>query len=372
MKNSFFLMCLLSTAICYGQSAKKNELSYEYVQKPLVKIDQNWKYLVNVTQANKEDIQERQTAFEEKQKSYDETFDKELESYNNSKAAGKLLTGKPVRKVVQPSFLGSVLDTDLLANSIVVEGFDKDDNGNFIVEVVIEGFAISSSEKVLDEKKSERYYKTVYRNPITVTVTDKSNNSVLWSKQFYSDPRETKFLKRSSEKSAYEMEKEWNENKISLKKGLEDRIIKEDMKAIKAEINDQIGYPNKSLEMIFFSAKGKKFDYSEIESSITNVKKAFLTLKSDSEMAMGLLNKSKEVWLKELGEKNVDDKKARINKKITTALYVNLGYVSMIQAEFAKAKEYSLEAELVRPGMGVLTGESMKLTKYIEEFEKRD
>ncbi len=369
MKIKLLILLSFCCYICYGQKHKTNELIYEHIQKPIVKLDRSWEYSIKVNQSNRDELLEKQKAFEETQKYYDEIFKKEMESYNNSKAAGKLLTGKPERKIAKAYFFGSITDTDLLENTISIEGFNKGEE-EFVVEIVLEGFSIISNVKVLDEKKSKRFYKTTFVNPIMVNVKDKSNNT-LWNKSYFSENGEHVFLERSSDEPSYEMEKEWKENKISLLKGLEDRIIKEHINTINEDINDNIGYPNKTLELTFFGAKGKKFDYSEIENSITKIKKAFLVLKSDNEMANKLFDESKEIWLKELSKKDIENKKVRINKKIATGLYINLGYVNMIQNEFKKAKEYSLEAELIRPGMGVLTGESMKLKKQIDFFEKR-
>lgn len=371
MKAIFLFCAVIFSSTLYGQGVKNNTLNFEYIQAPIIKLDQSWTYSVNVIQSNASDIMEKKKAFEEKQKYYDDEFNKKMEAYNNSKAAGKLIMGKPTRQEAKPNFIGALVDGPSLAQSMInLDGFESSSTGQFIIDIKLGGFAIVSSEKVTDDKKNKIYYKTTYRNPYVVEVKNASDNSVIWSKSFGESSREHKSLERSSDQSSYEMEKEWKENKLSLLKGLEDEVIKEDMKQVNEAINDQLGYPTKSQKIKFYSAKGKKFDYSDINESINVLKKAFLTYTKTPDKSHDYFTQAVTTWEKELETKDVDNKKARIGKKIATGLYINLAFVHTILKNYDKANEYYLEAETIKPLR--FASEVAELKEFIAEFEKRN
>ncbi|WP_127020609.1 hypothetical protein [Flagellimonas beolgyonensis] len=362
---------LLSSTMLFGQRAKKERLSYTYIQSPLLKFDSNWKYDVKVIQVNKADLIEKRNAFEERQRIYDETFEKELEAYNNSSVAGRVLLKKPVRKIAAPDFMGAILNEEILSNSAIeIQGLERAlSDGEINIEIKLEGFSVVSNEKIVDEKKQRMYYKTMYRNPFTVSVIT-NNKQLVFSKAFGNELREHHFLDRKYELTSRKLDDEWRANKVSLIAGIEDKTIKNDLAMANEVLNDQIGYPQKTVELELYSAAGKKFDFTESENAIDMLKEAFLIRMSNEDSSNEKLNMAVEIWQTELASKDVEDKKARINKKVATGFYLNLAYVNAIQKKHGEAEKNYLEAEKLRT---TWTGPEIDAVKrFIKESKERN
>jgi len=362
---------LFCTMALFGQRAKKEKLSYTYIQSPLLKFDDNWKYDVKIVQVNKAELMEKRNAFEEKQRYYDETFEKELEAYNNSSVAGRVLLKKPERKIAVPDFMGAILNEEILANSAIdIQGLERAlSEGEINIEIKLEGFSVVSNEKIINEKKQRMYYKTTYRNPLTVSVY-KNKEELVFSKSFGNDLRESFFLERSTDKSSYDLEKEWNTNKVSLLSGIEDNTIKDDLALVNELLNDQIGYPKKTVELEFYSAAGRKFDYSESEKAIDLLKEAFLLNLINEESSNQKLNDAIQIWQTELAEKDIDNKKARINIRVARGFYLNLAYANAIQKNYDAAEQNYLEAEKLRT---TWTGPEIDaVIAFIQESKERN
>mgnify|MGYP006091150603 FL=1 len=57
------------------------------------------------------------------------------------------------------------------------------------------------------------------------------------------------------------------------------------------------------------------------------------------------LNEAIQIWESELAEADLNDKKARINKKVTQSIYQNLIEASIFREEFIKAQDYLILLE---------------------------
>lgn len=110
--------------------------------------------------------------------------------------------------------------------------------------------------------------------------------------------------------------------------------------------NNFCGY-YKSDTMFVFTAKGKNFDYSELESTETSVKTAVSNLNSkngDTTLAFWNLKKAIEIWEKELSTSDLTNPKARINEEITKGLYYNISSAYFFLGNYPKADSYIKKA----------------------------
>jgi hypothetical protein len=95
--------------------------------------------------------------------------------------------------------------------------------------------------------------------------------------------------------------------------------------------------------MYVFTAKGKKYDYSELESTEELVKVAVRNLgtkKGDSTLAFNNLKKSIIIWEKEIANADFNSSDSRINEEIVRGLNYNIASAYFFMGEFTKADLY--------------------------------
>ncbi len=107
------------------------------------------------------------------------------------------------------------------------------------------------------------------------------------------------------------------------------------------ELNNLHGYPSKKFESVVYTIKPKKFEYQELDKASSDFKSAMAEYSS-----VGLTQKVKEeliscikVWEAEIAQLDESDKKARINKKNVSGLYLNVAQANMWLQRFELAKK---------------------------------
>jgi len=101
-------------------------------------------------------------------------------------------------------------------------------------------------------------------------------------------------------------------------------------------IEEKYGYPVKRRGVYFYYAKGKEFDYSDIEKSYEKMKSIF----EDRDVSIASnINELKDlisIWEKEIQTADYTNKKARINQEIAVGLYFNIIECSIWLKDFNK------------------------------------
>lgn len=96
-------------------------------------------------------------------------------------------------------------------------------------------------------------------------------------------------------------------------------------------------------EFDVYTAKGKVYNYDDLDKAQEKALAAYESIKknglNDNDLAR--LKEATEVWEKELGSLDMEDKKARISEKIGKGLHENCVYAYFYMFEFDKAKEHA-------------------------------
>lgn len=108
-------------------------------------------------------------------------------------------------------------------------------------------------------------------------------------------------------------------------------------------VDNEVGFPVKSLQIRSALIKPKKFTYEDYDMAIESFKKglAIITEKEDAiEAASAEFTPAIEIWEKMLGEANIKDNKARVEKDIATLLYLDIALCYTMMKDYPKAIEY--------------------------------
>jgi len=193
------------------------------------------------------------------------------------------------------------------------------------------------------------YYKIIYTTPHSYLVVKDPTGKIVYASEI-SEPKQnisTFGYNKCENWVADNLKKTWDKNKKSYKgERIENFKSAMHQKAIQ-DANDHIFLSFINEEFKLFSAKGKDFNYADLDKAFDNASKAFRSIKENgpNEEAFTLLKESIIIWEKALEESNVDDKKAKINKQITIGLHKNCANAYMYIYKLNEALTHSRKAQ---------------------------
>ncbi|MBU8893525.1 MAG: hypothetical protein KOO66_12160 [Bacteroidales bacterium] len=185
------------------------------------------------------------------------------------------------------------------------------------------------------------YYEITCEYPVRFSLIDNDGNTIF--EQIIQ--HDEKLMNDDFEKWTYsiaELDTKFNAEKEELFTDIKNKCDKKALLAIKNILANNFSYLPVTKKIKIASGKGKKMDYSDLESAIALMEKAFEMISSESATAdVNIeLNKAISIW-EEVFKESSNDKKARINEVITTMLYYNIGISYWWMSDFAKAREYT-------------------------------
>jgi hypothetical protein len=155
-----------------------------------------------------------------------------------------------------------------------------------------------------------------YRHTMSVKVTLPDGKEL-----FYLSPEELntyKTYKSTATKTAQSI------NEDQLVQMHEEKIIQENLKFIGDLVNDRIGFPKTERQGSLSYVKSKDETYSDLMQAYNEASSALKTLTDDEVASKAKLTSIVQSYQTILQESNLNDKKARIDKEVTTMIYFNL------------------------------------------------
>jgi hypothetical protein len=103
-------------------------------------------------------------------------------------------------------------------------------------------------------------------------------------------------------------------------------------------LNNQYGLVPVSREITIRNPEDKKVDYGDFQEAYYTAQEGYEKLASDEAKGMEKLKAAIAIWQSALKELDMDDKKARINKKVAPDLYLNLIEACIFARDFDTAE----------------------------------
>lgn len=369
MKNNILIVIfLVLTSNILAQNIKDHKISFKYIQLPQTPLDKSIKtYEVQFNsefdKANEDSISAYNLKIESaklKQESELETWterkirtDKlhlaEMAKWEKAVNAGNDSIVMPVKKkydaypmleeVSLPLLTEDVEESSLL-NKISLYGYVKGSDGAIVSFTF---YGLQKAEITMKKQGSgattNYKYEAITKMPIKATFNVPSKGSI-YEKTYYFN-EQTSLLKK--EKSKYDYELWWMDNKNNYWKSKQANMISSAVTSFNTTINDKYGFPVKSVSAeIYVVKKYKKYNYDEFVTALSDAKVGYREMQqsADREESISKLNKAIAVWQKELKQSDINNGKARINKKITALLYANLATAYLWSNDFDNAELY--------------------------------
>jgi hypothetical protein len=146
-----------------------------------------------------------------------------------------------------------------------------------------------------------------------------------------------------------------------LVKSTEEALLKENLKFINHLVNDRIGYENTSRATTLDYVKSKNDAHADVMEAYNNATVGLKSLTSNESLAKQKLTAAVDAFKAILTESDVYDKKARIDKDVTVAIYFDL-----LECYFALRNTTDAEATLKSLGQLDLSNRDKKQKEKFE------
>lgn len=281
-----------------------------------------------------------------------ENFRLETEAYNKLSLVERVALGdkKPSLKLPrkpfyvqpatpiyrQPSTYGKIMyNPEMLARTYLkLDGYKQVYTGDSVFVAVITLYDFESTqperherEKSYYDKESEStkkvmepYYITSYKRPTHIQLF--VDNEVIYDEMLAS----SKEFVRKEFKTRPNMRE------------IEKKTVEESLRAVNHLLNERYGFVRKDMRLTIEYIKNKKGLYDDLENAKNEAVQGYQNLKN-AELNTNIAN-AITIWKKALQESNIEDRKSRINKKVTICLLFNILKASIFTNQFTQAHQY--------------------------------
>ncbi|MEN9998063.1 MAG: hypothetical protein RI922_1053 [Bacteroidota bacterium] len=371
---------LLSLPTVYSQNVKTETTPYTYIQlptNPLAKTITGYQSTVQAVYeaenqkknaayeaemaAAEADYQRELAAYPAKQKAAEDKYAAELAEYEKKSLATKVVekqilneNNKPIKQVppapykryVAKPVLQRSYDYAALAGTYLTLGGYENSSINAVkIEVTLNGFDYTKPVQLTEVKKevtrvngtsttnNVTYYHVefTYRHTMSVKVTLPDGKEL-----FFLSPQELNTYK--TYKSA-ETKTSQTINEEQLVQTYEEKILQENLKFIGDLVNDRIGFKPTERQGKLSYVKSKDETYTDLMKAYNEGSSALKTLKDDEVGSKAKLMAVAQTYQTVLLESNLNDKKARIDKEVTTMIYFNLLEIYFASRDVAAAEK---------------------------------
>ncbi|MEO6977727.1 MAG: hypothetical protein ABI113_05080 [Mucilaginibacter sp.] len=371
-KSALAVMLVTITGVCYGQKIKSDQLPYFYNKPPAVTVDKNIKnYQVVLEAAYEAKNQELMKNYEQEKraaadkyrqemadypgqlKAAQARYDKEMADYNKKSLGTKIVesslngsTGKPVKKLPGRPYLASIAAPDLQpsydygalgSTYINLEGYQNSPTNALKIVVTLFGFDHTVPRNMDEQQesvslgsgnngvhKSTLYHTEFsYRHPMTVKVFAPDGKE-----QLSLTPPELNTYKIYKGNATSTPERI---NAELLTKTSAEKVLQENLKFINTLLNDKYSVSKVKRTATLYYIKNDDAVYQDLTTAFNEASSGLIMLQQDFAAAKSKLDKACGLWNAALKEADPNNKKARINKDVTLAIYFNL-----LEAYFAE------------------------------------
>jgi len=364
MKFSLFLLVTLTCNALFSQNVKSEELEYRYIKLPLTPLPSSVQnYQSSITAAYEADNQKKQAqydaemnaaeaayqtemaAYPAKVKAAEDKYALEMAEWEKKSLAEKVVekqllneNNKPVKQIPSQPYKKSVAKPDmktsydypaLSSTYLVLDGFQNNPTNAVKIEVTLYGYDYTRPRQLTEQKnivthangtsttKSVTYYHVefTYRHTMSVKVTGPDGKEL-----FFLTPQELNTYKtyKSAESTTSTVI-----NEEQLVKTYEEKILQENLTLINDLVNDKIGFKRQPRKTALSYVKSKDDVYSDLMLAFNDASAGLKILVDDNVGAISKLTNAMQIWNTALNESDLNNKKARIDKEVTTMIYFN-------------------------------------------------
>tara|TARA_B110000459_G_scaffold58957_1_gene66157 strand:+ start:1671 stop:2840 length:1170 start_codon:yes stop_codon:yes gene_type:complete len=349
------ILFALFTSSAYAQNIDDNFINFSYIQVPLIPIDQDERFLqfevaTDVVSANLDSttnhLIRKKNAMDLYEKQMSEWYSKMglLQQVENTIAVSQAdkYPLKPALQLILEPVLNATDPGNLLssAEALKISGFQNGNNGILVSFKVspIRDFRITYKKTGLAAQTSYTYSCTYY---LSARMIVSNQDGTVLLESTVGNTKRTKSLGKY--KSTYSF-LDWimkNREVVYGQAETQGRIAA--IQAASGLLQSKFGFVNKSRRAEVYSVKKyKDHDYTDVTRAYNKTSEALLIVgkSPDRSGAYDKLKEARDMWDVILEESNLQNRKERINAKISSIIWCNIAEISVWMGDF-----YRVEAE---------------------------
>ena len=347
MKKLIYFTCLFCLPVT-AQNIDDNFVTFNYTQLPLTSVEEGlrsyrFEVVTDVEGANMDSTSTYQIRLDNAVSLYQKRMEtwlskmSLLQQQENSSGLSQSMNypTKPSLDLVLKPIQHSV-STNATASGIKISGFNEGADGLLVKYTLLPLKNMKFSYSKKGEAANTKYdYKCSYVLQAKMEVIDPSN-TVLFEKIVGG----TQIKSLGKYKSTYDFAKWYMNNRTSFYSQIESEGRKAAVSGSAGALDSQFGYINKSRKAEIYSVKKyKDYDYTDVILAFDQTSEALIKIEGsrDRSEAMDALDNAREMWLTILEESNLQNKKERINAKISAMIWCNLAEIAVWMADFNEA-----------------------------------
>lgn len=365
LKTFLLIAITLNFSLLFSQNIKDEVVEYRFIKLPLNPLPASIKNYQSSIFANYEaDNQKKKEKYEAEKKIADDNFEKEKAAYPakvkaaedkynqemeewkkksfGEKVVEKQILGennKPVKQIPSPPYPMSVRLPDLkttydypvvASTYLVLDGFSNKPDNAVKIDVILYGYDYTEPRQLSEQKSVTSYANgqtqtgnvTYYHNEFSYRHTMSVKVTMPDGKELFNvTPQELNTYKiyKSPETTTPAQF-----NPQMLVKTYEEKILQDNLNLINNLVNDKIGYKRVTRKVELSFVKSKDETYQDLLIAYNDASAGLKILIDDETNAKSKLDNAIQLWNKALLESDIKNKKARIDKDVTLAIYYNL------------------------------------------------
>lgn len=373
MKRIITAVALLSIcATGFSQKVESNAVSFTYTRLPLSPLSPEvgsytgevvLEYADNIEKRRAEDdaaYQKEVDAWQARCDQIDKNYADAMDAYNNKSAVGQILLGNdgqpkkesyPPKPVQERRFYPALHNAGLLASKYAkLSGYKKGNTNPVNVKFKLTGTEMGSEtirekkEKVKQKQSdgttktievTKYYYSVQFKHVIGVTVTGHDGN-VIYDEYLPSTEAYQEFNSPVKD-SRSQLESYWRSAKHDLYERSDKKITDNNMAKAQAALDSKYGYTKIKRSTYIYTGKGKKHGYDDLARAYDSFYGVTSKIVDDQDGAKAGLETALKEWETAIQSADVENKKARINAKVASAIWLNIAEASIWMNDFGKA-----------------------------------
>ncbi len=348
MKNLFLLVIVCSFQL-QAQNIDDNFITFPYTQVPLIPIDQGSRSVrfsveQDVDKANQDSTANYHVKVSNAQRLYEQRMStwygqmSLLQQQENTSGISQTASYpiKPYLKYIPSPIMNSISVENLssTSESLNIPGFEKGGGGLLVSFKILplRDFRINHKKSGTGAQTKYAYSCTFY---LSVKMEVYSPDGTMIFERLVGNSKRTKVLGKYKSKYAFS---DWfMKNRSDVYSQAENQGRVTAIQSASKVLESQFGFVNKSRRAEVYSIKKyKDYDYSDVASAYNKTNEALLLVggSPDRSSAYASLKEARNMWSAILEESNIQNRKERINGKVSAIIWCNIAEISMWMGDF--------------------------------------
>ena len=268
-----------------------------------------------------------------------------------------------------PPVLSKPLSELLNNKGVNIAGFSK---GSFGVKIEIDNLGLDVFSIKGNYSNQGKSYIVTARYKMPIIIKTSLNGQLLHQKQYHNNIANHVIFKGKTEYD-YEI---WKINTAEKNKNiwidLQRKLWNTAINNVSSLLNSEIGYPKKRENTeVYVVKKFQNYSYEKLLNALNYAESGYAEVGLDinKSRAKVSLKKAVNIWEQEMEESNIENKKSRINAKISGLISANLADAYFWMEDFEKSNFYINKA--INQGTLKAKNHCKKLKRDIPGFKNR-